>query len=83
MLASRLPTGELEVADGVGEDVFVSVCGSVWLKVPLYNTYIDVQVFVCLHVLVYMTGADSYVRGEVAPSLLCLGVCRGWHQLSE
>lgn len=29
VLASRLPTGELEVADRVGEDVFVCICASV------------------------------------------------------
>lgn len=26
VLASRLPTGELEVADGVGSDAFVRIC---------------------------------------------------------
>lgn len=38
--------------------------------VPLYNTHLYMHVFVCLHVqvLMFMTGADSYVRGEVTPS---------------
>lgn len=48
-------------------------------------TRLYMHVFVCLHVRVLMcvTGADSYVRGEVTPSLLSLGVCRGSYQLCK
>lgn len=43
------------------------------------------HVSVCLHekALMCVTGANSYVRGEVTPSLLSLGVCRGLYQLSN
>lgn len=53
--------------------------------VPLYNIHLYTHAFVYLHVQVLMcvTGADSYVRGEVTPSLPSLGVCRGLYQLSK
>lgn len=55
-----------------------------WM-VPSHNAHLDMHVSLCLHEKVSMcvTGADSYVRGEVAPSLLSLGVCRGLCHLSK
>ena len=47
----------------------------------LIHTCVSLCLFI--RVLTRVTGADSCVRGEVAPSLLRLGVCRGLYQLSK
>lgn len=89
--ASRLPTGEQKVADvvfGRGEEgVFcLYLCERGDESVFFFGRcHLVMHVSVCLHenVLMCVTGADSYVRGEVTPSLLSLGVCRGLCHLSK
>ncbi len=52
-LASRLPTGELEVADGVGENVFVCICASVEMSAAFVQfsfKHVHLSVFACASV---------------------------------
>lgn len=95
VLASRLATGGREVADGVEEVVFTCVLLCVCLQWKsdvcvyvqdsifffFFNTHVCECVLACA--LMCVTGVSSYVRGEVTPSLLTLGVCRGSYQLSK
>lgn len=54
-------------------------------KVACYNPFEFALVVGCLHVwtLMCVTGANSYVRSEVAPSHLGSGVCGGLRWLSK
>ena len=56
----------------------VSVLDAAFVRFSfIYMCVLHVRVLMCV------TGAKSYVRGEVTPPLLRRGVCRGSYQLSE
>lgn len=59
--------------------------GDVFRRLSVTSPYEFMFLVGCLYVwmLMCVTGANSYVRSEVTPSHLGLGVCRGLHQLSK
>lgn len=66
-----------------GWDVFMCFCKCVDVNV-LDGAFVQYSfIHLCVCVLMCVTGANSYVRGEVTPSLLSLGVCRGSYQLRQ